>query len=65
MAPQTEEAMEKQMIRIVEVSLGATAKEIEDVLNAPYAEGFYYASQLPCNDASMLRVWYKRRVREA
>ena len=57
--------MQKQMIRIVEVSLGATAKEIEDALNAPYADGFYYASQLPANDPSLLRVLYKRRVRDA
>jgi hypothetical protein len=53
----------RQMIRIVEVSTTASAQEVEDALNAPYREGFYYVSQLATDTPGILRWMYKRRVK--
>jgi hypothetical protein len=62
--PKGQAMQARQMIKVVEVRTSASAKEIEDQLNAPYAEGFYYASQLPTDAPGIVRVLYKRRVKE-
>ena len=54
----------RQMIKVVEVQLNASAADIEAQLNAPYADGFYYATQIPTDLPGVLRVMFKRRVKE-
>jgi hypothetical protein len=51
-----------KMFRVVEVPVGATAEQTEEILNAPYAEGYYFLHQVAAEGAA-LRAIYKLRTR--
>jgi len=53
---------DKKMLRIVEVPVGATAEEAETILNAPFAEGYYYVQTIAAESAG-LRALYKLRTK--
>lgn len=47
-------------VRVIDIPLDTTAQEAEDLLNAPYEEGYYLASVVVW-DRLGARAFYKRR----
>lgn len=55
---------EKKQIIVVDVPVGATAQGIEDALNAPYQDGYYFAGLLNTESGAPSRALFRRyRVR--
>lgn len=52
---------EKRMFIVVEVPLTASAREIEDAMNAPYANG-YCLDRIIASEGVAVRALYRRRA---
>jgi len=50
------------MFRVVEVPLGATAEQAEEILNKPYEEGYYLLNHIAAEGAAF-RAIYKLRTK--
>lgn len=55
---------ERKTIRVVDVPLDATAEQAEQLLNAPYEDGFYLDKLIVTWPGVGARAFFKRRVRQ-
>lgn len=54
----------ERRIKVVDVPENATAQETEDLLNAPYSEGFYLDKLIFTWPGVACRAFYKLRVKQ-
>ena len=55
----------KKRIRVIDISKSSSAEEVEEILNAPYEEGFYMTTMyISPAEGMWLRAFFKLRVKE-